>query len=814
MSLRACYGYCCRYAEYQFDSTPLTKKEQKAVSHLSKAVQGFLVWRRTLLVPCAVLLLVATAAQAVLIGLSYAGGFDKYLEELVGTTLWNEAFCPKPHFVISNKRKCTADFGFMESVYYVVLGTDVVLILINLVGCALMLLAAARWADYRLSSRTLRTGFGASFIAPFTLLLLLPPAAFINGPAAQTALCEAALTKFVAASSPDLAATLNSEVCAKPIAQWSDAINKTLVEAGRVRNRTTGTCPYAEAVIMQGAIDFLASGETCEDDNREMQNQAAKAKVEVPSCGVANRLGLCTVETTETRDGIWQMCPLACGLCTVPPPPPPTPARCEDHDGRWATVVTPGAPTSCAQAATLNLCTSNKASIRSFVREACPLSCGECEAECEDNDAAFEIAGGSYETYLQSCAKATSARQWAGNLGTQSLCTSSNATIRTFVRQACKSSCGLCPGAGGRRLQLDDTPTTTTTEAVAVVQPRELQAAGKQVGQQAGQQLSAALAGIGGGQKGRGPSSQALTLFDGCIDPQALQYTDTLEVVLSEEVIVGAFALKRAAHVFSMLIPGALGLALGAGQGSALSKALLPSSRLPARVAAIIVGLSLPVVAALLGVLNQFLASHLGTLACLCILGMLGTWMPRGPLSTLLRAFTGQSVHGSAAAEKKGTPGGKAHPMIDPVASKAVVSEIGKRKWMVTGWMLLALFCVALYLGLSTAYSMVIEQLQETMRQIGGTVTLAQNRSNFGPLSKLIATALSTIFSVIAKTYLAQAFYTDAAVSTVVSIWHTEHSDDAETASKRAGEKTDVAVALGLGQLKARPAPQKASQDV
>ena len=60
----------------------------------------------------------------------------------------------------------------------------------------------------------------------------------------------------------------------------------------------------------------------------------------------------------------------------------------------------------------------------------------------------------------------------------------------------------------------------------------------------------------------------------------------------------------------------------------------------------------------------------------------------------------------------------------------------------------------------------------------------------------MILPGFQSLFSLIAKTYLAQAFYMDAAVYSIVSIWHTEKSDSSEVGRRRAQELSEVAHAL------------------
>jgi len=241
--------------------------------------------------------------------------------------------------------------------------------------------------------------------------------------------------------------------------------------------------------------------------------------------------------------------------------------------------------------------------------------------------------------------------------------------------------------------------------------------------------------------------------------------------------------------VMLALVPAALGLALGAGQGSTVAKALLSSSRLPAQLAGLVVGLSLPILAAFLGVLNQLLASTFGTLACLSVLAMVAVWAPLGALGSVRRSLVGS---------RKLQPGRAKlpHPIVDPAPASAVARAIGRRKYAVSGWLLLALVFVALYLGLSTAYSIVVEQLAEVQQTVESAASRAARGVNSLPLISLIITGVATLTSVVAKTYIAQCFYADAAVTTIVTTWHAERADSPETAQKRTDELAEVAAAL------------------
>ena len=753
--LKSCCAYSCRYGNFDFASVPRTKTEEKAIGHLGTSTGGFLVWRKTLLVPSTVCLIIATILQIILTIVTYSRGQTSFFISLLGQALWDQVFCPPV-----TRGRCATVPG-LEGVFWVILITDILLGVISLVACILLVRACYRWADYVVSYKTLRTAFGAMFLAPFALLLLLPPAAFINPAATQTHLCQVQLQQYF----PDQASglTLTEDVCAQPIEDWATALNATLSEQGRLRDPYTGTCPHAQAVLAEATIAFLASGASCDNDNAAI----AGAGTQLRSCTQAVAFGLCTAETASWREGVLTACPLACGLCTPPPPA----ATCQDRDRAFAAVAVADAPASCADAVNRGLCTATSAEVRDFVRDTCPLGCGLCQGECADNDVAFTLAGGSYASVLRNCARATAVR-WPTPAAANpfSMCNSNNATIRDFVRGACPLSCNVCSApAGRRRLQA----------------PIALQGA-----------LQDAVGQAGGG----GP----LTLQDGCVDPIVLQAVAVLEVTLSDEVIIGSFALRRGSTVMLALIPAALGLALGAGQGSTLSKALLPSSRLPARLASIVVGLSLPVLASLLGVLNQLLASQWGTLACICILAMLGVWLPLGVLGQCKKMSIGKA--------KQTT-----HPIIDPATAAVVVKAIGVKKNLVTGWMLAAVLCIVGYLSFSAAYSMVTEQLAEFQRTWAVTVRQATVGDQYFPLLSLVFTVMSTVLSVVAKTYLAQAFYTDAAVTSVVSIWHTEKSDSPEVCANRAAELAEVAEALSFSaasrQMTERPKSKSKADD-
>ena len=347
--------------------------------------------------------------------------------------------------------------------------------------------------------------------------------------------------------------------------------------------------------------------------------------------------------------------------------------------------------------------------------------------------------------------------------------------------------------------------------------------------------------------------------LDGCVDPFVIAAVNVLTISLSDEVIIGAIAIRRSASVLLTLLPAALGLALGAGQGSTLSKTVLPSSRQPARLSSIIVTLSMLFIAALLASINQLLASGWATLGCFSIICALGMWLPVGLIPK------GMAVSTS---------------IINPAPAKAVIDAIGKRKYGVSFFTILALVFVACFIGFSNAVSMMTEQLEEAAASFSNALRMSQNRGAFGPLFLIIFPVVQTILEVTAKTCerlhtharaaltrlplslsrphplqphlpqprppqphlpqpshiltshpvtsypvtthhrpthhrpsrrcpsrrcpisdLAQAFYTDAATVAITLMWHNDRADDPETAKARSEELAEVAQALNRDEL-------------
>jgi len=207
---------------------------------------------------------------------------------------------------------------------------------------------------------------------------------------------------------------------------------------------------------------------------------------------------------------------------------------------------------------------------------------------------------------------------------------------------------------------------------------------------------------------------------------------------------------------------------------------VLPSSRQPARLSSIIVTLSMLFIAALLASINQLLASGWATLGCFSIICALGMWLPVGLIPK------GMAVSTS---------------IINPAPAKAVIDAIGKRKYGVSFFTILALVFVACFIGFSNAVSMMTEQLEEAAASFSNALRMSQNRGAFGPLFLIIFPVVQTILEVTAKTYLAQAFYTDAATVAITLMWHNDRADDPETAKTRSEELAEVAQALNRDEL-------------
>jgi len=271
----------------------------------------------------------------------------------------------------------------------------------------------------------------------------------------------------------------------------------------------------------------------------------------------------------------------------------------------------------------------------------------------------------------------------------------------------------------------------------------------------------------------------------------------SLEIALSYEVIIGSIALRRTSNALATLLPAALGLALGAGQGSMLAKALIPASRLPARIATIVVLLATPTLCALLAIVNQLLASWFGTLACTSVLGAILVWLPYRPIRQRLVAFLSGTASADAADAK-----GDDHPvpraLIDlhalrfPSNASPVVEAIGYRKWAVTAWLTLTVIFAVCFVSFDTSLAMVTGALDERRDQLREAFQKGNEGNGWSTLFWLVAPGLQMFFNLVAKTYLSQVFYTDIAVEAVASLWKADEADDEAVRKDRSHQFDEV----------------------
>ena len=767
-----CYAKLCRYGDLDFKNNYRTSYESQKIQGLGATVGGYLVWRRTLIMPCTVLLSMACVIQCVLTGATYFQGYRNFIKRFVGEAIWTNVFCP------DDTKPCKAADGFI-GVYYVLMVSDLILCLVAAIACMLLVRATRSWSHFNTTAKMLRRAYGALFGAPFILLLILAPAQFVNVGQTQQLLCAERAGDLLPPGIAVTKAQIN-ELCAEDIDQWATSLNQTLAASGRLRDPKSGSCSFVQAETKKASAAFAASGAACEDVPAATFT-AASATLPVKDCAQAASLGLCTFSDPKVSSTIQSSCPLACGLCSVT-------AECYDNDAKFAEFGNPNGVTTCAAALAAGWCTHSKASVRTTVRRTCPVSCNECSAECVDRDEAFDLQGNPGG--LTSCAGALA----YGPNGDVNLCTATDRpSLRSITRTVCVASCGLCPSGRRRLLELSrlyrgDEMTGRDGEAVeegavgrlpaddaaaAALPPRHHRS-------RALQASSLKTAFDAGGVSG----SERLKL-DGCVDPLVVTAVGALEVTLSDEVIIGAIALRRSASVLATLLPAAIGLGMGAGAGATQAKTLLTQSRQPARLANIIVVTSIIFVTAILGIVNQLLASGWGTLSTLCIICTLAVWLPFGLGAAHVKPL---SAVGAS--------------IVHPAPSESVVAAVGRRKHVATLLMLMAALFLGCFLGLSSAVSMVTQQLVETQKQLHASVRAGSNQGNWGPFLFLLLSICQTLFEVIAKTYLAQAFYTDSGVIAVTLMWHNDRADTAEVAEKRADELAEVAHALGRDQSK------------
>ena len=87
--------------------------------------------------------------------------------------------------------------------------------------------------------------------------------------------------------------------------------------------------------------------------------------------------------------------------------------------------------------------------------------------------------------------------------------------------------------------------------------------------------------------------------------------TAVIGTAVSTPVLMGGIGLRQASRSLPTLLGAALGVAGGAGQGAAFTKMLLTQSRLPARLATIVILVGMPMLAAMFALVGQLLGSAL-----------------------------------------------------------------------------------------------------------------------------------------------------------------------------------------------------------
>ena len=240
--------------------------------------------------------------------------------------------------------------------------------------------------------------------------------------------------------------------------------------------------------------------------------------------------------------------------------------------------------------------------------------------------------------------------------------------------KVCAATCGTCGGSTGQRRRLDSLTDDLLSQVLSSV-----------------------------------PSSpSSIVGANGCVDARtAKPAIDSLAVSLSSGVILGALAsvgTQQGGQVLTTLLPAALGLALGAGQGSTLAKLLLPSLRLPAQLAGVVVTIGLPMLCALLAFANQMLGSALATAACLCVIAALTVWIPLGTM----RRVGSKQVRGKSLGFLDGAQ------LLQPIAEqKAVKSLVMYRKYVMYCWLLGAVGFAVAYLVGSPASSALTQAMKE-----------------------------------------------------------------------------------------------------
>ena len=339
-----------RALNYNFAELPLSalnynfaekQKQLTSTASSSPYVRGYIVWRKTILRPMTVMLSIGCFIELILLITTYNVSVATFAEQYVGSTKWRSTFCPGGSCVVGNEG--------LEGVYYALMMADVLLFFASVASCVMLSRACWHWAVYGPSSRHLRSAYSMIFFAPFVLLLLLPPANFVDIAAVQASLCKARLTSLV----PDallearagLAApghtNISEAVCSESIDGWSEALGEVLRARALLVNVSTDTCGRALA----RRASYVHAGE-CEDsdDDDVRVSTASFASGSLADCATVRDRYFCT--PTHVQSELVAHCPVTCGMCEPPP-------ECIDDDAALADIelqtLTAASITTCGQ---------------------------------------------------------------------------------------------------------------------------------------------------------------------------------------------------------------------------------------------------------------------------------------------------------------------------------------------------------------------------------------------------------------------------------------------------------------------------------
>ena len=359
----------------------------------------------------------------------YNKPIGNFTQDFVGATLWKGIYCPA--------EPCTGTDG-LHGVYLAMLLTDIALLLISICACLLLVSACWRWAAYSASARRLTAAYSAIFVAPFILLLLLPPAIFIDVPSVQRALCLERLRELLPELTPNTGGRLaqrrmSEQVCYSPIELWSEIGQALLIQNGVMVNKSTGTCTKAEERLAAGQQLFASSGKACQDDEASLAFVMSRSPIAVQDCRSAANIHLCAHAKLRVRATVQAYCPVSCGICTAQYS---AGGACVDDDAFVASLSL-AAGSTCGALANLGACTVDDAAKRRTMQRRCPVSCGTCPSggSCRDDPDALALLAAAQAYTQSSCAGAFSV----------GLC------AQTEVSAACADTCGVCTPAGRRR---------------------------------------------------------------------------------------------------------------------------------------------------------------------------------------------------------------------------------------------------------------------------------------------------------------------------------------------------------------------------